>query len=357
MSPTLVIVLIVVVWLFVLAPWLLRGQRPISKAGEAFDETRVVYSGGSGELPTRKRPKLTPQDVHTFADREESLDMVEGEPVDEVLIEDDSSRRIDSAVESMKSKLSKKHDSHVEAAVVDGHVVQDLPKAKEEPAPAETEDEDFYFDDEEREYALDDAYTSPGDLLYPGEQDELAETETAELPVVRDEDVAVQDASDDELTDEDREFAARRAHRGGWDPEADEQAKVDRYQRRSRTLMGLGAAALLTLILGFVIGGWAWLLPAAVFVFGAVYLYALRQQVQAEERLRARRVAQLRRARLGVRNEHDDSLGIPQRLRRPGAVVLELDDESPDFEDLDTVVAPRTETEGGSNFTDDRRAG
>ena len=42
----------------------------------------------------------------------------------------------------------------------------------------------------------------------------------------------------------------------------------------------------------------------------------------------------MKMARLGVRNREDDELGIPQRLRRPGAVVVELDDEDPDFADL-----------------------
>ena len=39
MSGIVLIGLIVVVWLVVLAPLLLRGQKPIRKAGEAFDET------------------------------------------------------------------------------------------------------------------------------------------------------------------------------------------------------------------------------------------------------------------------------------------------------------------------------
>lgn len=346
MSPTLVIVLIVVVWLFVLAPWLLRGQRPISKAGEAFDDTRVVYSGGSGELPARKRPKLTPQDVHAGRDSAtDSYEMVEAEPVeDEALIEDDSARRVDSAMETVKSKLGKKHQNsetnhNVEAHVVDGEVVAELPPATKAEETDEGAENYITFDDDEdaQPYEVNDAFVTPGDLLYPGEED----PEEASEPTQVVEEAPMEETNDDELTDEDLEFAARRAHRGGWDPEADAKASTDRYQRRTRTLIGFAVAAVLTLVLGFVVGGWAWLLPAVVVAFGVVYLVALRQQVQAEERLRARRIAQLRRARLGVKNEHDAQLGIPERLRRPGAVVLELDDESPDFEDLEMVSAPQ----------------
>lgn len=351
-SPTLVIVLIAVVWLFVFAPWLLRGQRPISKAGEAFDETRVVYSGGSGELPCRKRPKLTPQDIHAGREDTESLEMVTAEPVeDDALIDDDSARRVDSAMETVKSKLGKKQDAHtkdVEANVVDGEVVAELPQPDPAPvgeATAEVEDLDEYS----QPYELNDAFVSPGDLLYPGEEDPVVEAEVAE-------EAAEPEITDSkELTDEDLEFAARRAHRGGWDPEADAQASTDRYQRRTRTLIGLAVAALVAVVFGFVVGGWAWALPAVVIVFAGVYMVALRRQVQAEERLRARRIAQLRRARLGVRNKNDEQLGIPQRLRRPGAVVLELDDDSPDFEELDVATGPVIRDPRGEIDTDSRR--
>jgi len=42
------------------------------------------------------------------------------------------------------------------------------------------------------------------------------------------------------------------------------------------------------------------------------------------------------RARLGVENTQDSEYEVvPSRLRRPGAVVLEIDDEDPIFEHLD----------------------
>ena len=62
---------------------------------------------------------------------------------------------------------------------------------------------------------------------------------------------------------------------------------------------------------------------------------SVRALISAEQELRARRIRQIRRARLGVRNAADAELGLPARLRRPGAVVLEIDDESPDFHELE----------------------
>ena len=55
-----------------------------------------------------------------------------------------------------------------------------------------------------------------------------------------------------------------------------------------------------------------------------------------------RRMQRMTRARLGVENAHDREYDVvPSRLRRPGAVVLEIDDEDPIFEDLDYAVPAR----------------
>ena len=59
MSPGLAIVLIIVLWLLILAPILLRGQKPMSRTGEAFDDTRVLFEGDSGALEPQRGPKLS----------------------------------------------------------------------------------------------------------------------------------------------------------------------------------------------------------------------------------------------------------------------------------------------------------
>ena len=67
-----------------------------------------------------------------------------------------------------------------------------------------------------------------------------------------------------------------------------------------------------------------------------LYLGYLRRQTRIEERVRRRRVQRAARSRLGVENTEDRDLDlVPSRLRRPGAVVLEIDDEDPVFEHLD----------------------
>ena len=48
------------------------------------------------------------------------------------------------------------------------------------------------------------------------------------------------------------------------------------------------------------------------------------------------------RSRLGVENTSDQEIDVvPTRQRRPGAAVLEIDDEDPEFEHLDYVAFAR----------------
>lgn len=343
------IVLVIVVWLFVLAPLLLRGQKPIRKAGEAFDDTRVLYEGGSGELnTTRRTPRVSSADVRVPSEeKDEDLEVVESE---DVLIEEpqEGSRWGSMFSRAFGRGGQERVEEPEEIEIVDGDEVRAL-----EPAPAEAdsaaeadtgseeagEPEEASEDTDTNTYSFDDAYTSPGDLLDPrAAADAPLELVADDTPESVSELVGNEADEPTALTAEEREFAQRRARRGGWDPEASEKLSASRYQRRQRTLIALGVLTVLTLVAGFVWGGWAWVAPALVVALAALYLVALRKQVRAEEALRARRIRQLRRARLGVRHPEEE-LPLPRQLRRPGAVVLEADDESPDFVHLDTVYA------------------
>jgi hypothetical protein len=82
--------------------------------------------------------------------------------------------------------------------------------------------------------------------------------------------------------------------------------------------------------------------PVTGWVCGSVgavtvlYLAYLRRQTRIEARLRRRRAQRMARSRLGVENTDDREFDVvPSRLRRPGSVVLEIDDEDPIFEHLD----------------------
>lgn len=314
-SGILVIGLIVVVWLVVLAPLLLRGQKPISKAGEAFDDTRVISEGGSN-VPARRRPNL-------------AANQVEDEELEEDFEEEYEIVDSPSLFRNRKDSQDNNNDV-VEAELDDELDLEDELDEFEpevEPAPVVELSSEWVAEDH---YGLDDSHETPLDHMHPASRARALDdfqTIEDERPVSEDYD------AESELTEEDVKFAERRRGRGYYDPEADREFAASQYVRRQRTLLGLAAAVVITFIIGFVVGGLGWILPVASVAATVVYLVALRNQVRAENELRARRIRRLRRSRLGVRNSED----LPQRLRRPGAVVLELDDESPDFEGLPTI--------------------
>ncbi len=85
-----------------------------------------------------------------------------------------------------------------------------------------------------------------------------------------------------------------------------------------------------------------WWTFGAVTAVTLLYLAYLRRQTRIEEQVRRRRAQRMARSRLGVENTSDQEFDvIPARLRRPGAAVLEIDDEDPEFEHLDYVAFAR----------------
>lgn len=143
---------------------------------------------------------------------------------------------------------------------------------------------------------------------------------------------------------EDDHPAPQRSGRGGFDPHADAMARRARAAFRQRVtviLLVVAGVTLVAALVGFSALWWPQLLVDLALVG---YLAYLRRQTRIEQDVRERRLARMGRARLGVDSVddgHDEHHGaVPKRLRRPGAVVLEIDDEDPAFDELDTPTAP-----------------
>jgi hypothetical protein len=115
-------------------------------------------------------------------------------------------------------------------------------------------------------------------------------------------------------------------------------ATVDarKYKFRKRMLTVLAVAVVLSAAAAFTVAPAAWWACGAIGAVTVLYLAYLRRQTRIEERLRRRRAQRIARSRLGVENTDDQEFDVvPSRLRRPGSVVLEIDDEDPIFEHLD----------------------
>lgn len=362
MSLSLVIVLIIVVWLIVLAPLLLRGQRPIHKAGEAYDETRVLHEGGSGRLASRRAPKVKATDVREHRGQEDDdYEVVVAETGDDLdedeLLIDEPLRRsaphttsaavVDGEIVAADDERANGESMATDAGSAEGAVPVDADGVGGSTAVSRLDGMDGAGDADNADgapsaeaadveelrggqYAVDESFTGAGDLLHPYARAEASDEYAAAKPDTGGSTRATEAGAEDaELDEEDVAFAKSRTGRGGWDPERDKQTTLDRYARRRRTLLGLGVVVAVAVVIGLFVGGWTWLLTVAALAVTALYLTALRAQVRSERELRARRVRHLRRARLGVRQS-----GVPKNLRRPGAVVMEIDDDSPDFAEL-----------------------
>lgn len=186
--------------------------------------------------------------------------------------------------------------------------------------------------DDEREERRE-AQRRSSTVLFDDGLDALSDEELEELARSEYDDIAV--------TDEDRAYVDRRRGRGVYDPELAERNARRRFTQRKRVLFGLAAVTVVLLVLGFVFGGAMWAGAVVGAVATGVYLAFLRKQAIEEQRLAARRLRRMRRARMGVRNAEDDhdDRAVSSRLRRPAGTVIETNDTDPELAELEYVDA------------------
>lgn len=379
------VILIGVVWLLIITTLFVRRHSPVRRTSKALSETRVVHEGGTGIERSRRRP--LPAESLYHADPDADLELVEAEP-EQVVIDDTRDHTRDDAddipdaapplsvppvpsviegdvveyrtlddvdtgefapVVAGDDDLPVDGDAgddeiFVEPTVTDAETAEDAEMDSDAESDTVAEDErddevadlaevaEIVRDEPARRFTVvDEAYTRGGDIdVSVGTDDELLVVkDTAEEP---DEDAAY---SDDEITEDDIDYLASHQGRGIYNPVASRQLAEQRQARRRRVLLVLVAVSVLSLIGAVALSGALWIVTLAGAALTGMYLYSLRKQTLAERELQRRRLARMRRARLGVRNTDDRELGVPDRLRRPGAVVVESDDDDPEFAALE----------------------
>ena len=374
-SPSLMIILILVVWIIVLAPLMIGNNKPIRRSGDGYDETRVLHEGGTAPMAERRRPKLTAADIHRH-NEDTDYEVVEATDAEEQVLIDDAP-----ALRTLFRRPGADEDAaaadHIDGEVIE-HVEDEAETAEAEAEPeldnaeggstkivasepagstsvkvlgAEDAAENDAENADADRYELDESYTAPEDFGYAGdtggvEKQNAPEADVEEAPEDVDEEVDTAEAA--EAGDEDLAFAAARRGRGGFDPEREKKNTATRFQRRQRTLLALIAACVVTFVVAFVAGGWTWVLPAVSVGLTAWFMIALRRVVLQERALHARRLRQLRRARMGVAMSNHIEHPRVARLRA-GSVVLDLDDDSPDF---DTLPSARYAPENDPGYDD-----
>jgi hypothetical protein len=222
----------------------------------------------------------------------------------------------------------------VEPDVVDVDVIEDsaaLPAGAgaEAAEPADEEEEAVAETEPVAETEEDDASQDEPDDRYEYVEDSSGLEPEAE-------------AEEDEETEEAdprRYVAPGTSRRRRFDTKTAAAVSARKYAFRKRVLMVMAMVLVGSAVAAFEVSPSAWWVCGTATTVTMLYLVYLRRQTRIEAKVRRRRMQRMARARLGVENAYDrDYDVVPSRLRRPGAVVLEIDDEDPIFEHLDNAM-------------------
>ena len=303
---------LVVLWLFVLVPMLVSKRDAVRRTSDVALATRVLNSARAARLIKRGRPAAGHRSDPDWQPEEDEHDD-DLEDVDDDETEDASPSRV------VTVSAASVEDAAPDCPEFD--VVDPDSEALPVSASAEVDDEAAENENTDTEVALAVEYDDEG-AAFDDDADQYE---------------YIDDTSGIPIGEEPRR-AATPAFDRRYRYDADKAAAVvaRKYAARKRVLMVMALTLVLSAATAFLLTSAAWWFFSIVSAVTVLYLGYLRRQTRIEERVRRRRMQRMARSQLGVENTHDREYDVvPSRLRRPGAVVLEIDDEDPIFEHLD----------------------
>ena len=315
---------LVVLWLFVLVPMLISKRDAVRRTSDVALATRVLNSGAGARLRRRGGPAAGHRsDPHwqPADDDEAQADDAPGRSV--VMVADDTRDGdepdyldVDVVEESGALPIAEAEQTADEPAVrahsEDAEDLEDLEDAEELSAADDDEPQAELPDDEVR---ADDEYEYVDDSS------------------------GLEPPADPRLRGADSLSEARRRRRETATAAA---VSARKYRFRARTLAVMAVLILTSAVAALTWSASMWWACGTIAAITLLYLAYLRRQTRIEEQLRRRRAQRMARSRLGVENTSDQEFDVvPSRLRRPGAAVLEIDDEDPEFEHLEYVAFAR----------------
>ena len=301
---------LVVLWLFVLVPMLVSKRDAVRRTSDVALATRVLNSATAARLIKRGRPAAGHRSDPDWQPEEDEHDD-DVDDVDEDETEDASPSRV---VTVSAASVEETAPGHLEFDAAD-------PDSEALPASASAEVHDEAAEDTDTEVDLAVEYDDEGEAFDDDADQYEYIDDTSGIPI-----------------GEEPRRAATPAFDRRYRYDADKAAAVvaRKYAARKRVLMVMALTLVLSAATAFLLTSRAWWFFGAVSAVTVLYLGYLRRQTRIEERVRRRRMQRMARSQLGVENTHDREYDVvPSRLRRPGAVVLEIDDEDPIFEHLD----------------------
>jgi len=312
---------LVVLWLFVLVPMLISKREAVRRTSDVALATRVLNTGRSMRLLRRGGPAAGHRSDPDWQPSDDDLD----DDLDEGCHDESTERSVVRAA-AVESEIDSEPD-YLDVDVVDEDssalpVGESAIDAVEE--PGEFEEPETQTDKLPLDFGEAPEADEPEDEYEPdGTDDEyeyVADSSGLEAP------------SDTDLQMAESLSAARRRRHESRTATIDAR----KYKFRKRMLTVLALATIACAVAAFTVAPVAWWVCGSMGAVTVLYLAYLRRQTRIEERLRRRRAQRIARSRLGVENTDDHEFDVvPSRLRRPGSVVLEIDDEDPIFEHLD----------------------
>jgi hypothetical protein len=304
---------LVVLWLFVLVPMLISKRDAVRRTSDVALATRVLNSDVASRLLRRGGPaaghRSDPDWQPEEDEHDEDLDDLDSDDTEEVPL-----ARADVVTAAAALSVEETGSDRLNAEAGDTNcavVAEALPRVEEQPESA-AEDETVDADEPEAEFETEDADDA--------DQYEYVD-DTSGIPVAEEPPATVT-------------HAFSRRHR--YDPDTAAAVIARKYASRKRVLMVIALTLVGSAAAAFLLTPTAWWFCGTMAAVTMLYLGYLRRQTRIEERVHRRRVQRMARSRLGVENTYDQEFDVvPSRLRRPGAVVLEIDDEDPVFEHLD----------------------
>ncbi|MEB3980293.1 hypothetical protein OQ968_03335 [Mycobacterium sp. 663a-19] len=322
---------LVVLWLFVLVPMLISKRDAVRRTSDVALATRVL-NGGASRLLRRGGPAAGHRSDPDWKPEKDTADEDFADDADESPDEEADTDDLQSA-RPVVMKVAPAEDAEPDYLDVD--VVEDsgaLPAGAGAAVPVDEADE---ADEADAEGVAD-------------ETDAFAEAEVDEELSDRYE--YMEDSSGlepEEDSEEEEDLRARvpsadARRRRRFDTKTAAAVSARKYAFRKRVLMVMALVLIGSATAAFKVTPTAWWVCGGATAVTVLYLGYLRRQTRIEEKVRRRRMQRMARARFGVENAHDREYDVvPSRLRRPGAVVLEIDDEDPIFEHLDYAMPMR----------------
>jgi hypothetical protein len=330
---------LVVLWLFVLVPMLISKRDAVRRTSDVALATRVLNGVAGSRLLKRGGPAAGHRSDPNWKPEEDSAeeefaDNADQDQHDDLDENQDQEADPDDPQRARPVVMKVAADEHTEPDFLDVDVVEDsgaLPAGASaevaEPAVQASEgvDEDDVADETHAE-----ADENQGDRYEYVEDSSGLEPEEDS-----------QEYEDAESRATVAQVGSRRRRR--FDTKTAAAVSARKYAFRRRVLMVMAVMLIGSATAAFELAPTVWWVCGSATAVTVLYLAYLRRQTRIEEKVRRRRMQRMARARLGVENAHDREYDVvPSRLRRPGAVVLEIDDEDPIFEHLDNAMPMRT---------------